>query len=208
METEGILVLVRKARDGDRPAWDALFHWAQPYLLNLAARLLLPEWPGESVSHVLGLVWQRGWRGIRQFRGAAVAADDDAAARLLLAWLRQVVRTAVLNGVARANRRHARTLSLSHVDPDSTTPGVNRVSPADEAPPIVTRLTDTEDLARLRTVLGRFEEADRRLVLMIHSGEQSLREIARAMGCPERTLRDRRDRLLKRLRTVMENEAP
>src|SRR5689334_19102489 len=115
METAGTLMLVQQARGGDQDAWNELFRRMQPRLLHQAAQLLLPDWPGESASHVLSLAWQRGWRGIGkfEFKGAGTDLDDAAAARMLCAWMRQVVKSAYSNGVVRPARRLPPTQRMS-----------------------------------------------------------------------------------------------
>jgi DNA-directed RNA polymerase specialized sigma24 family protein len=212
VNTVGVRDLVMKAKSGDQDAWDELFLWAKPFLLNRAAKLLLPQWPGESVSQVLGLVWQRGRRGIVEFRGGT--ADDEAdkadetAARQILAWLGQIAHRAIITHVLKPILRDPPIGPRNAGNPDNGRLEANGIPPIDDSPSVRTQFVKQEDLARLQQALGTFEEEDRRLILKIYSGEQSIRALAKSMNCPERALRDRRDKLLKRLRKLMKEEAP
>jgi RNA polymerase sigma factor (sigma-70 family) len=200
MDTDGVSVLVQKARAGDPEAWNELFARVRPFLLNCAARLLLPAWPGESVSLVLGLVWERGRKGIRHFRGGASDADT---ARILKAWLRQVVRSAIDTGVVRPAVHGPRGQPVAHTDPGSSAPA-GAIVPVDGLPSALTELIDAEQLTRLRHALAGLAEQDRELIRLRFEEQRSVREVARLLRRDESTLRYHYANIFAALRQALE----
>lgn len=57
---------------------------------------------------------------------------------------------------------------------------------------------------KLNACLGRLAEEERELIHVLFYCDVSLSEAARRLGIPRKTLQDKRDRLLRRLRTMME----
>jgi RNA polymerase sigma factor (sigma-70 family) len=196
--------VARQARAEKADAWNELFRRAQPDLLRTAAHLLPADWPGESVSVILGRVWEKGWRGIRNFKGAEVAKTDAEAARMLLAWLRRVVRLAILDHVTRPATRATPGVPVAHADPGSTTPGPNGFVPVADSASILSQLTKKDELARLKKAQATLSPQEKELLDKLFSGEQSIRQLAEEQGCHESSLRERLKRLLKRLRKEME----
>lgn len=60
-------------------------------------------------------------------------------------------------------------------------------------------------LEKLRKCLSLLPEDERSLILQIHAEDKSCRKIAFDAGIPQRTMNDRKNRILQKLRKLLEN---
>ncbi len=198
MDIDDLPDLVRQAQCGDdgraRDAWNALF-------LRLVPELVSPDWPDTSTALVLGAVWERGWKGIRQFRGAET---PKLTADLLRGWLRQIVRTTKINAASRQPVRQRNAVPLAGSPDDSAVPDF---TPQDGEASVLTCLGNQEELARLRSAVKNLPEPDQRRVDLVFSQGHSVRQAAKIFGCDESTFRHHLDRIFQCLRATMGGQA-
>ncbi len=176
--------------------WNDLFTLVRPELLA-SVRPLLASWFGESISAVLGDVWEKGRKGIKDLNSSG---SDDKVKRRLLAWLKQVFRNAFHNHVIRFVRKQAgKRVPLAVEDATAQQAGFIPAAP-DPAP--LDALIVSEDLAWLDAALGVLPPEDQELINLVYRDGVSLREIGRRRGCHEASVRRRLAKVLARLRAA------
>jgi RNA polymerase sigma-70 factor (ECF subfamily) len=177
-------VLVRRARDGDRAAFDRLVGLHLPRVWGVVFRIVRNR---EDAEDVVQEVFLTAHRSIAEFRGDAAFST----------WLHRIAVTRALNHLDRASVRIAKA-SASIDDED--------------APEIAAAATDTplraleskELLRRLAACLEKLPAAWRAVVALRDAEELPYEEIARVLGIELGTVRSRLARARGSLKTCVE----
>lgn len=175
---EGLVALVRDARQGDGSAWEALYRRAYPRLLAYARRRLPSD---DAARDAVSETMARAVRGIGRFRDDGNGFD---------AWLSGILRHVVLDAQRAAGRRPV-TVSVSaphEVDQASSAPGPEDV------------LVAGVDAASVRAAFARLDEADREVLELRVVLGLSSDEVASVLGKRAGAVRMAQSRALDRLR--------
>jgi RNA polymerase sigma factor (sigma-70 family) len=198
MLADGFRDLVRRAQACDPEAADELFRRVLPFVARAVAGR---HAPGESVSDGVQNVCRRILEKLDQFRGAD-AADDEQAWKLFRAWMRQIVRTVILNGW----RDDEEPGKISLTPPDGS--GSNIGSQLDPPAPDHTPSSIAHADERHRMILEALNElpdaTDREIVWLRFFDGLSLKEIAPRLGLRYDKVRERFYFSLRRLQHRLE----
>jgi RNA polymerase sigma factor (sigma-70 family) len=192
---DGINELLARVQAGDESAWPALFAFVQPYLQQLAGRLLGPDWPFQSASDLAQNTWANVVGAIGQFHGSA---DNAGTTARLRAWLRRIM-TNLLNNerraAAAARRIPAGALRPLGVGLDSTPhPGLGDVPGREPRPSANLHRQDVHQ------ALARLAATQREIIRRYFFEDQSLADIARQLGLSYDHVRDQYHAALEQLR--------
>ena len=171
---EGLVALVRDARQGDGGAWEALYRRAYPRLLAYARRRLPSD---DAARDAVSETMARAVRGIGRFRDDGNGFD---------AWLSGILRHVVLDAQRAAGRRPVTV--ADDADPVSGEPGPEEL------------LVAGFDAASVRAAFGRLDEADRELLELRVVLGLSSDEVATVLGKRAGAVRMAQSRALDRLR--------
>jgi len=170
--------LVRRAREGDAGAWEALYRRAYPRLLAYATRRL----PGaEAAQDAVSEAMVRAVNGIDRFRSEGAGFD---------AWLYGILRHVVLD--AQGGRRR-----------ESADPVPDIV---DNEPLPLDRMLHQEEAGALRAAFGRLRSEDQELLELRVVAGLPAEDAARVMGRRAGAVRMAQSRALVRLRSLLEEE--
>jgi RNA polymerase sigma factor (sigma-70 family) len=168
--------LLVEMRDGRADSFDSLIRACRP-MVERHARL--HAWADRDVDDIVQEVW------IRLLQHSDTIRDPQS----LIAWLRVVTqRTA-----SQLGRRNARMIPTDHADDCASA-----VSTEDQA--IFEHDRVTVEIG-IRSALGRLDETDRRLLLLLHHDDSPhYSDVSRQMNRPVGSLGPTRPRLLRKLR--------
>ena len=172
---EGLVALVRDARQGDGGAWEALYRRAYPRLLAYARRRLPSD---DAARDAVSETMARAVRSIGTFRDDGNGFD---------AWLSGILRHVVLDAQRAAGRRPVAAVAAVP-DVASTAAG-----PEDE-------LVAGFDAASVRAAFARLDDADRELLELRVVLGLSSDEVASVLGKRAGAVRMAQSRALDRLR--------
>jgi RNA polymerase sigma-70 factor (ECF subfamily) len=188
--------LVREAQGGDRAAMDRILAILRPEIERLAGGYADPRRAVESTEDVVQEAWVKAWQKLDQFRGGA---DDGETAAMFRAWVEQIVHRVGLNAQRawRAPTRRPRDAGMVRVAGAS---GRSGVEPPDDDPSPSARARTDEEARLVREAVERIEDAtDRQIVVSRFFEGLSLREVARRIGLPYRTVRRRFEAAMEEL---------
>lgn len=171
--------LVTGARRGDSEAWEALYRRAYPRLLAYARRRLpSPDEARDAVSEAMA----RAVANIHRFRSMGAGFD---------AWLYGILRHVVLDAL-RAQRRRS-----PEAPPEE----------ASQDPEPLGQVLDDEEAEAVRAAFARLPPGDQELLeLRVVAGLEA-GHVARVLGRRAGAVRMAQSRALKRLRSLLEEEA-
>ncbi len=170
--------LVRRARDGDASAWEALYRRSYPRLLAYARRRL-PG--GEEAQDAVSEAMVRAVKGIHRFRSEGAGFD---------AWLYGILRHVVLD--AQGGKRK-----------ESSDPVPETV---DHAPLPLDRMLHQEEAGALRAAYGRLGPDDQEVLDLRVIAGLPAEDAARVLGRRAGAVRMAQSRALGRLRSLLEEE--
>ncbi len=169
--------LVRRAREGDAGAWEALYRRAYPRLLAYARRRL----PGEQAQDAVSETMVRAVKGIDRFRSEGAGFD---------AWLYGILRHVVLDAQGGQRRQSS--------DPVPET--------VDGAPLPLDRMLHQEEAGALRTAFARLRAEDQELLELRVVAGLAAEDTARVLGRRAGAVRMAQSRALARLRSLLDEE--
>jgi RNA polymerase sigma-70 factor (ECF subfamily) len=176
--------LVRRARDGDRAAFDRLVGLHLPRVWAVVARIVRNR---EDAEDVVQEAFLTAHRSIAEFRGDAAFST----------WLHRIAVTRALNHLNRASVRLAR--ASEPIDGD----GVPELA-APEADTPLKALESKELLRRLADCLEKLPGAWKAVVALRDAEELPYDEIARILGIELGTVRSRLARARGSLKACVE----
>lgn len=183
--------LLRRARSGDRGAFDRLVERHLPAVWRVAWRLVRNADDAEDVAQETFLT---AWRGIAEFRGDAAFAT----------WLHRIATTRALNHLDRAAERMKRkSTPIGEGDPD---PATERAAGPREPSPLA-RLESRERLRRLADCFERLPAAWRGVLALREGEDRAYDEIAALLGIELGTVRSRLARARLSLKECVEGGA-
>jgi len=170
--------LVRRAREGDASAWEALYRRAYPRLLAYARRRL-PG--GEEAQDAVSETMVRAVKGIHRFRSEGAGFD---------AWLYGILRHVVLDAQGGQRRKSG--------DP---VPEV-----VDRAPLPLDGMLHQEEAGALRAAFGRLRSEDQELLELRVVAGLPAEDAAKVLGRRAGAVRMAQSRALARLRSLLDEE--
>jgi RNA polymerase sigma-70 factor (ECF subfamily) len=179
------LDLVRKAREGDRPAFDRLVERHLPQVWATVWRVLRHR---EDTEDVVQEVFVTAHRALPDFRGDAK----------LTTWLHRIAMTRALNHLARAEEKLRR--ASDPIDPE-----VEDVKRAIGTP--LTALESKELMRRLTTCLEKLPGTWRAVLALREVEDNSYEAIARILHVELGTVRSRLARARASLKDCVEGRA-
>lgn len=183
--------LLRRARSGDRSAFDRLVERHLSAVWRVAWRLVRNADDAEDVAQETFLT---AWRGIGEFRGDAAFAT----------WLHRIATTRALNHLDRAAERMKRaSRPMEGPDPD---PAAERAAGPREPGPLA-RLESRERLRRLAECFEKLPAAWRAVLALREGEDRAYDEIASLLGIELGTVRSRLARARLSLRECVEGGA-
>jgi RNA polymerase sigma factor (sigma-70 family) len=189
--------LLRRARNADEDAWQALVELGQPFLLGQVAKAIGPRWPQQSASDLTQETWQRAWTNLHDFRGGPTAADTGAMFR---AWLAKILQSQWKNSVRAM-------LAKKRVAGDAIVPLTGGCAagaePADPGPAPSVEVRRREQAAEAIEALAGLEDPRDRDVLRLYFYDSlSFREIAAELQISLDKVRTSYHRGLERLQDL------
>jgi RNA polymerase sigma-70 factor (ECF subfamily) len=183
--------LLRRARSGDRAAFDRLVERHLSAVWRVAWRLVRNADDAEDVAQETFLA---AWRGIGEFRGDAAFAT----------WLHRIATTRALNHLDRsAERMKRRSEPIEGLDPG---PAAERAAGPREPGPLA-RLESRERLRRLAECFENLPSAWRAVVALREGEDRAYDEIASLLGIELGTVRSRLARARVSLKECVEGGA-
>ena len=177
--------LVRRARDGDVGAFEALLERRLTPLLRLALAIIGDE---VDARDAVQLACVHAWRELPRLRDAN--RFDQ--------WLNRILTNECRSALRSRRRRHVREIPISHLDPDGTT-GITDRSAAGPA-------ERTEQLELLNLAFERLDADARTLLALHHLEDRSVAEIAADLRLPVTTVKWRLHRARAALQRALELE--
>jgi RNA polymerase sigma-70 factor (ECF subfamily) len=177
--------LVRRARDGDLGAFEALLERRLTALLRLALAIIGNE---VDARDAVQLACVHAWRELPRLR------DTDR----FDPWLNRIL-TNECRSVLRSNRRRrVREIPVSHLDPDGTAGLADRptAGPAEQM----------AELELLERAFDRLDAGSRTLLVLHHLEERSVAQIAADLRLPSSTVKWRLHRARAALQRALELE--
>jgi RNA polymerase sigma-70 factor (ECF subfamily) len=179
--------LVRRARDGDRGAFDRLVGLHLPRVWAVVSRIVRQR---EDAEDVVQETFLTAHRSLADYRGDAAFST----------WLHRIAVTRALNHLNRASVRLAR--ASDPIDGD----GVPELADSGANTPL-RALESKELLRRLATCLEKLPAAWKAVVALRDAEELSYEEIARVLGVEIGTVRSRLARARGSLKECVEGGA-
>ena len=180
--------LVRRARDGDAAAFEALVDARIDRCYRLAWSILSNDADAaDATQNALVLAW----RDLPRLRNPAVFDS----------WLNRIVANAALT--ARRRRVRLREVSIQPADPGAD-------SPHPEPPQDLharTQMDEVVDNDAIGRAFDRLRPQDRLILVLHHVEERPVAEIARSLGIPVGTAKSRLHAARRALEKAMEAEA-
>ena len=169
---------MRRAREGDAVAWEALYRRAYPRLLAYARRRL----PGaEQAQDAVSEAMVRAVNGIHRFRSEGAGFD---------AWLYGILRHVVLD--AQGGRRR----ESGDVVPETV----------DDTPLPLDRMLHQEEAGALRAAFARLRSEDQELLELRVVAGLPAEDAAKILGRRAGAVRMAQSRALSRLRSLLQEE--
>lgn len=185
--------LIRRARQGEPQAYDALIDAYAPRLHGYLYRLTGSR---DDADDLLQEVFLRVVRTIATYR------HDGR----FDAWLFRIATNLVRDRIRRL-RRAPRTLSLDGPAPAESEGGTERLDVADTGAPLPDAgLVADENADRVQSALARLPDAEREVIMLRHFSQLSFAQIAGAMGTPLGTALARAHRGLAKMRAWLQPE--
>ncbi len=188
--------LVRRARDGDRKAFDALIRMHQDTAFALAHRMVGDYTDAHDVAQE---AFVRAFLGISGFRGRSSFRT----------WLYSILINVSRNRLKARNRQRSRFVSMQAEDPLDTTRQYQYAG-TDPGPDI--KAERGELYARIKEAIARLPVDQREVVLLRDVHGMSYEEVAQATGCAAGTVKSRlhraRSQLQDQLRSLIDDEVP
>lgn len=175
--------LVRRARGGDRSAFDRLVELHLPQVWATVWRMLRHR---EDTEDVVQEVFVTAHRAIAGFRGDAKVST----------WLHRIATTRALNHLDRAEEKLRR--ASEPIDPDPVDP------PRSAMPSPLQALEAKELMRRLAECLGQLPAAWRAVLALRDAEERSYEQIAEALHVELGTVRSRLARARASLKDCVE----
>lgn len=180
--------LLRRARSGDRTAFDRLVERHLRAVWQVAWRLVRNADDAEDVAQE---TFFTAWRGIGEFRGDAAFAT----------WLHRIATTRALNHLDRAAERMKRvSRPIEGPDPD---PATERAAGPREPGPLA-RLESRERLRRLAECFEKLPAVWRAVLALREGEDRAYDEIASLLGIELGTVRSRLARARLSLKECVE----
>jgi RNA polymerase sigma-70 factor (ECF subfamily) len=171
--------LVARARRGDRDAYGELVWRHQDNVYSLAMRLVGPDLAADVAQEAL----IRAWRALPRFRGEASFAT----------WLHRITVNAAWTQRKRAARHQGAPLE-------------DRFEDEGPGPEVAGEMADLR--SRLRAAIGRLSPGQRTVLVLRDVEGWSHAEVAGELGITQPTAKVRLHRARKRLRVLLEEDAP
>lgn len=183
---------IRKAKHGDAEALEEVLQELEPYLLDLAPRLVGRGWM--RASDLVQIARMRIWERISTFEGSD---DNELCTRRFKAWIKTTMRRAAIDDW-RTQERRVPTVSIDKLNTNSTAGGLPQVT---DGSPTPSRNFRFDEEARIVChAISQIRNEDDRRIIELHFFEgASLRQIAKSMGIEDKKLRVRFHDLLDRL---------
>lgn len=182
-ETPNDLELMRRIQAGDEDAFALFVSRHQRRLYRLAFASLGNR---EDALDATQEAFVRIYRARHRWRPEASP----------LTWICRIL---INHCIDRARRRRVRSAVITDEG------GVEHIAaPADSGDPAHARLQRAERLERISAAVRRLPERQRAVVILRHSADLSLQEIATALGCSVGTVKSTLHRAIARLRVMLE----
>ncbi len=155
-----------------------------------AVRFLAKTYVGEDeADDVVQEVFIRIWKNLKKFK-----SDGN-----FRAWALVIAKNCAIDHL----RRHSKEIVFSDQRLSSDSDEV--FDPADETPSILEELSKLSDKEILAAAINGLNDADRLVVLLRHSDELKFEEMAKVLGEPMNTVKNRYWRALKRLKLAIKD---
>lgn len=172
---------IEQAQRGDQQAFGRLVARYQDQAYGLALRILRSPPDAEEVAQDS---FVRAWGALSRFRGDARFST----------WLHRIVSRRALDRVAQLKSRRARETELEDLD---------RLAEVSAQPASEERALREQFTTRL---LGRLNETQRTVVSLFYLEDQSIQQVAEALGMPEGSIKTHLFRSRKILREAYQAE--
>ncbi|HET6428120.1 MAG TPA: RNA polymerase sigma factor [Phycisphaerae bacterium] len=175
-------ILMRRVRDGDAAAFDALLaRHAEPVRRRLAAIVRDDHWADDLLQEAFLRLWQRAgqWSGSGSVSG----------------WLRRIATNLALNHLRSQRRRPQRPLpgrADAEAGEADWLEDQSAFDPAD-------LLEQAEMLERFRRSVDELPQAKREVLRLVHEEEMDIAAAAAELGIPEGTVKSRLHYSIKRI---------
>ena len=180
--------LVRRARQGDTAAFEALMTAHEKKVYGMALRMTGRR---EDAADVTQEVFLAVWRALPTFRGESSFSS----------WLFRLTSNACIDHLRREKRQ--RTVPLTRLDDED---GERPLDLPDPDPGPEERAEQSERRAALRRAVAQLPEDQRAALLLRESGGLSYSEIAAALRVPEGTVKSRIARARLQLREILSRD--
>ncbi len=179
--------LVRRARQGDTEAFEALLTAHEKRVYGMALRMTGNR---EDAADVTQEVFLTVWRTLPSFRGESRFSS----------WLYRLTANACIDHLRREKRR--RTVPLTREEDGEE----QILDIPDPAPGPQEEAERAERRAALRRAVAQLPEDQRAALLLRESGGLSYAEIAQTLGVPEGTVKSRIARARLQLREILSRD--
>jgi len=179
-------LLVQRARDGDRSAFDALVRKHEHRAFQFAFRLSRNS---DEAADIVAEAFLRVYNALGNFKGQSTFTT----------WLYRILTNCFLD--MRKREKNKQTYSLDEVMPDSPGDLTRQVEDPSGTPQ--DRIEQNERERRLQRALRRLPDYQRAMIVMYHAEGLSYEEIAEALDLPVGTVKSRLNRARLSLREIL-----
>jgi len=184
-------ILMRRVRDGDAAAFDALMaRHAGAVRRRLASIVRDDHWADDLLQEVFLRLWQR--------------ADQWSGSGSVAGWLRRIAINLALNHLRSQRRRPQRPLP-GRADAQAGEPDWLEDESAFDPADLLER---AEMLERFRRSVDELPEAKREVLRLVHEEEKDIAAAAAELGIPEGTVKSRLHCSIKRIARQADGPAP
>lgn len=182
-EPDNLITLVRRCRQGDATAFDALFERLRGPVFAYLLRLVGDRHSAEDLTQEV-------------FLKALEHLDSYREQGKFEAWLFRIAINQARDWGRRRRSSHQIIGGAAENDSDSATLAVDR---AVHDPPEAA-MENRDEFSRLEAAMAQLETSEREVLMLRHYGDLSFREIADTLNCPLGTVLARGHRALIKLR--------
>ncbi len=189
---DGLLELVRRARDGDSDAFGEIVSELERFVYNTAVNLLRTSGaPVDLAEDVAQDAFIKAWRSLSSFRGDSSFST----------WLYRITVNTARDTVRELSRRG--TLSVTREDDGELTEWDLPVTSGDTIPEDV--LEKKERILGVRRAIESLPDEQRQIIVLRDIHELSYTEIAEKLELELGTVKSRLSRARANLKTILEN---
>jgi RNA polymerase sigma-70 factor (ECF subfamily) len=183
------LVLIRRAQDGDRSAFNELISTHEAKVFQYAFRLTRNL---DDASDIAVEAFVRAFTAIRHFKGQSAFST----------WIYRIVTNCFLDHKKKHRNKQTISLDSPSVSPESDL----RIQIEDEAPTPFERSTTSERERKMQDAVAKLPEYQRAMIVMYHAELLSYEEISAALDLPIGTVKSRLNRARVSLRDLLADD--